>query len=197
MNTPPFLRRIARTHPWAVRGLLLGLVAWVVTCFALGYRLPWFDRHPDWGHFPTLTNPRLAVEEIPDSTFAACYNHRFSLPDDDRISYPYRANLKNVSSLGVQVTDNRFNFGLYIRLIPGPNDPGNEQGSPNSWRPRFWVTGYEYLELTLGGEKGNFKSLGYYGHTQLTQIYQYNYPTHQQDTLFLRCWGKDYRVYVR
>ena len=38
---------------------------WVGACFALGYRLPWFDRHPSWGEFPHLTNPRLVVEESP------------------------------------------------------------------------------------------------------------------------------------
>ena len=78
----PFLRRFARTHPWAVRGLLLWFVAWVGTCFALGYRLPWFDRHPSWSEFPTLTNPRLAVEEIPDSVFARQYGHRFPYPEE-------------------------------------------------------------------------------------------------------------------
>ncbi|MDO7847266.1 hypothetical protein Q5H92_12915 [Hymenobacter sp. M29] len=76
------LARVARAHPHTVRWLAGGGVVWVGLCFALGYRLPAFDRHPDWRGFPALNNPHLVVEEIPDSIFGHRYSHRFPYPSE-------------------------------------------------------------------------------------------------------------------
>ena len=202
MNTPSFFRRfarVARTHPWAVRGLLLGLVAWVVTCFALGYRLPWFDRHPDWGYFPTLTNPRLVVEEIPDSVFAPRYGHRFHLlsNNEEEEFYSRSSSLKNLYSLGYQVTENAFHLDWEFDLYFGGNPAGTGIERDNLWEPGFRNKGYEYMEVRLGQERGYFKGRATSNFPALGYFHQYNYPMNQQDTLYLRCWNTNYGLHVR
>ena len=165
MNTPAFLRRfarVARTHPRATRWLAGGLVAWVGACFALGYRLPWFDRHPDWGEFPHLTNPRLVVEEIPDSVFAPRYSHRFPYPEEAdslgrRVEFyhNYATNLRSIRSIGYQPTSNELHLNLDFFHWSGPADLGvYSPRQPNG----FYCFGYEYLTLTLTDEVANFKS---------------------------------------
>jgi hypothetical protein len=196
-----WLTRLVRTRPKAISLLVGAGLAWVGLCFALGYRLPWFDQHPDWGFFPALNNPRLVVEEIPDSIFAPRYSRRFPYPatadsTGQTVEFyeQYRTNIKNVRSVGFQVTDNDFEPGFHLRLWPGPTDPGT--GSQHL-RTGFYNFGYEYLELRLGEERGFFKTQATAGVTTLEDFYQYNQPATRQDTLFLRYNRSNYRVYRR
>jgi hypothetical protein len=194
------LVRLASAHPTAVRWLVGAVVAWVGLCFALGCRLPWLDRHPDWPQFPHLTTPRLVVEEIPN--FEERYGHRFPFvlarpwAEQGYFSDVYRTNLRNVRSLGFQVTDNRFEPGFSLRLHwPGPNSVGRRDDSPT--RIGFHNKGYEYLEIRLGHESCFFKLTSFGPHNEIARFYQYNYPRTIQDTLYLRFGDDDWRVVYR
>lgn len=200
---PAFFRplaRLARAHPVAFRYAVGTPLAWVALCFALGYRLPWFDRHPDWPQFPYQTNPRLVVEEIPD--FEEHYGARFpfvlarqSVQQWD-FSDVYRTNLRNVRSLGYRVTENHFEPSLSLRIHwTSPNDPGRSDNAPA--RFGFYNKGYEYLEIRLGQETGFFKLPAAGSHNAISTFYQHNYPRTIRDTLYLHSWDTDWRVVYR
>ncbi|MBJ6107843.1 hypothetical protein JAO73_02390 [Hymenobacter sp. BT523] len=169
-------------------------------CFALGYRLPWRDRHPDWPAFPRTTNPRLVVEKIPD--FAARYGRRFPAvlarpwARQDDFADVYRLNLRHVRALGYQVTENhfepRFSLGLHWT---SPNDPGRSEGLPT--RVGFYTEGYVYVQLRLGEETACFKLPSFGPEGEMVRFYQYNVPRSCGDTLYLRYWDSDYRVVCR
>ncbi|MBF9143940.1 hypothetical protein [Hymenobacter properus] len=236
-----FVARVARAHPRTMWRLAGGLMVWIAICFALGYRLPYVDRHPDWRGFPALSNPHFVVEEIPDFTFAQRYNHRFPYPseaamvvrrgrlvgmDSDstveitsgyvvrkgrltgidsavdieitsgwELYDNYRRNLKNIRSVGFQVTENEFDSDIHIHLWGS----GNDVGRPSEpWSPGFRKFGYEYMQLNLGGETAYFKDEQSSQSTALDGFYQYNVPTSRQDTLYLR-YGPtktNYRIYL-
>jgi hypothetical protein len=194
------LARHARARPVATRCAVGIPAVWAALCFALGYRLPWWDRHPDWPAFPHLTNPRLVVEQIPD--FAARYGRRFpavlARPWAKQDDFPdvYRANLRHVRLLGYQVTENYFEPRFSLRLHwTSPNDPGRREGFPT--RVGFYTEGYAYLQLTIGGETGRFKLASFGPEGELARFYQYNYPRALGDTLYVRYWDADYRVVYR
>jgi hypothetical protein len=176
-------------------GLVAGLVA---LAFSLGYRLPWFDRHPDWQEFPHLTNPHLMVAQVPD--FARRYGHRFHLPEP--VVYPsdglwfdkyYQPNLRNVRTLGFQQTGNTFIVDLHLGFGNG-TAPGRDSPATPAL---FFPTGYEYLEVSLAGKKAYCKQKVAERNTSLVDYYQYNYPAAPTDTLFLRYSGVDYYVTLR
>ncbi|KAA9327088.1 hypothetical protein F0P96_17770 [Hymenobacter busanensis] len=198
---------------WMQR-LLVALALWLALCFALGYRLPWFDRHPSWPEVPYLepsefrrvSNPRIAVQWLPD--FPQRYGHRFRFPgqaeDSSRTFFTdvYRRNLRDIRYLGRQRTDNEFESYFRPYIYPGPRDPG----VPSIGRKGMWFDqyGYEYYQLRIGPETGGFKiHAPYYGSDSasdtllLDNFYQYNSPRSARDTLFFRYDGLDYRAYVR
>ena len=39
-------------------------VIYIIIIFSLGYKIPWFDKHPDWSEFPKHTNANVVIEEI-------------------------------------------------------------------------------------------------------------------------------------
>jgi hypothetical protein len=245
-TTSSFLRWVAglpRAHPLATRWLVGGGLGWVALCFALGYRLPAFDRHPAWRGFPALGNPYLVVEEIPDSLFGPRYSHRFPYPseaamvvrrgtfvgmdldstveitsgyvvrngwlvgrdsaadieitDGLELYDDYRRNLKNIHSVGFQVTENDFRSGIRWPLSSWTGVA--EMGRPREhWKPGFRKFGYEHLQLRLGDVTGHFKDQQSSESTALDGFYQYNHPASRRDTLYLR-YGPNktnYRVYV-
>jgi hypothetical protein len=181
------------------RRALLVASALVAGAYALGYRLPGFDRHPTWPEFPGLNNPRLVVTEIPD--FEERYSRFYRLPApalrlDGGYHFDdyYRTNLKNVRALGFQQTGNEFELDLRFHGLAGGN---NADQPPTPSSRGFHPSGYQYLELTLAGEKGYCKGVQYQTGNTLATFYQYNYPATVRDTLFLRFRGLDYCVYVR
>ena len=185
--------------PWRRLGwLAAGLLA---LAYANGWRPPGPDRHPDWPQFPRLTNPRLVVAEIPD--FARRYGRHYHLPAAavaaaapivvSRFEAYYRANLRNVRSLGYRRTGNGFSWGGRGLSLGGNERGPAEHLEPPHFRPR----GYEYLVLELAGTTGYFKDEVYEDDTFLPYFYQYNYPAAATDTLFLRSFSRDYRVYMR
>jgi hypothetical protein len=107
----------------------------------------------------------------------------------------YRRNLKNIHSVGFQVTENNFNSDIHIHLNWG----GNDMGRPREpWNPGFRKFGYEYLQLRLGDVTGHFKDQESSESTALDGFYQYNHPASRRDTLYLR-YGPhktNYRVYI-
>ena len=178
--------------------VLAGISAWAGLCFALGYRLPQPDRHPDWPQVPRLSNPHLVVELIPD--FAERYGRRFPfvLARQGRqqwnFSDVYQINLRNVRSLGYCITDNDFE-GLSFRVTSGGNDVGRSGGSPT--RFGFRNEGVEYLQLQLGTEHGGFNYPFRGTPNGLVDFYQYNDPKRVEDTLYLRNLNADWRVVYR
>jgi hypothetical protein len=176
--------------------LLVGLVA---LAFALGYRLPWMDRHPEWEYFPGLTNPHLVVEEIP--AFDSIYGRRFPFTREGvaAMFYDdcYRTNLQQVRSVGYQVTGNEFVSGIHWPLSswPGAADMGHPDDLPV--RRGFKTEGYQYLSLQLGSQVGYFKDRFRETPTALTQFYQYNHPRTTRDTLYLRYREFSYRIFYR
>jgi hypothetical protein len=194
------LSRILRTglvaHWRRTLPLLGGLVA--LACW-LGYRLPGFDAHPTWPAFPGLDNPHLVVKQVPD--FEQRYGHRYQLPApalrlDGGYHFEdyYRTNLRNVRALGFQQTGNAFEWDLRFHGLAGGN---NADQPPTPSSRGFHPSGYQYLELTLAGERGYCKGAQYQTGNTLATFYQYNYPTTRRDTLFIRFRGLDYCVYVR
>jgi len=176
--------------------LLVGLVA---LTFSLGYRLPWMDRHPDWEYFPGLTNPHLVVEQIP--AFDSIYGRRFPFTRKgvQAISYRdcYRTNLQQVRSVGYQVTGNEFVSGIHWPLSAwsGSADIGHPNDLPV--RRGFKTEGYQYLSLQLGSQVGYFKARFWWTPSALIRFYQYNHPRTTRDTLYLRYWDTNWRVFYR
>jgi hypothetical protein len=195
--------RRARAHPVATRYVVGVPLAWAAVCFALGYRLPFFDRHPSWPEFPGLTNPRLVVEPLPN--FEEEYGHRFPFVlarqsvQQWHFQDVYRTNLRNVRSLGTRITGNDFVSGISINTnlnLGGGNDVGRQV--PTTFLVRCDNEGYEYLELHLGTEAGRFKE-PFYNHRYLplTKFYQYNQPRSLRDTLYFRYDHTDWRLVYR
>jgi len=191
----PFMKRISRRTIRLI-GLGGGLV---VLTFALGYRLPWVDRHPDWPAFPGLTNPHLVVEQIPQ--FDSIYGRRFPFTREGvrAMSYAdcYRTNLQQVRSLGYQITHNGFRSGIRWPLSSwaGVADIGHPDDLPET--RGFIPDGYQYLSLQLGSQVGYFKARFRETPTALTRFYQYNYPRTTRDTLYLRHWDTNWRIFYR
>ena len=178
--------------------VLAAALAWTGLCFALGYRLPQPDRHPDWRHFPYLSNPRLVVEEIPD--FAERYGHRFPFvlarQEGERWYFEevYRTNLRNIRSLGYCTTGNDFE-GLSFRVTSGGNDVGRSGVSPSQFG--FHQEGYQYLQVKLGTEVGGIKEPFRDSSNAMVTFYQYNNPNTTRDTLYLHRWDTDWRIVYR
>jgi hypothetical protein len=179
---------------------LIGLVGGVVAlAFGLGYRLPWFDRHPDWQEFPHLTNPHLVVEEIQE------YDHRLSFPTprtgvkDMNFSDTYCTNLRAVRSLDRQITQNDFESGIRMPFSywPSPAEMGHSAADAPPQELGFVPGGYEYLSVQFGPEVGYFKGRFSGASTTLARFYQYNQPRTIRDTLYLRYWRNDWRIFYR
>jgi len=171
----------------------------VALAFGLGYRLPGADSHPDWPAFPGLTNPHLVVEEIP--AFDSLYGRRFPFTREGvrAMSYAdcYRTNLHQVRSLGYQITNNDFRSGIRWPLSSwtGVADIGHPDDLPE--RRGFIPDGYQYLSLHLGSQVGYFKARFRETPTALTRFYQYNRPRTTRDTLYLRHWETNWRIFYR
>ena len=197
-------RRLGRwlaAHRGRLALLVLGLALALGLACATGWRPPGPDRHPGWSRFPHLTNPRLVAEEIPD--FAARYGRRYHLPaaavaearpvEAYWFGPYYRTNLTDVRRLGYRRTGNDFSWGGR-----GISLGGNERGPARGLEPpHFRPEGYDYLELRLGELVGYFKEEVYENKISLPYFYQYNHPAAATDTLFLRYYSGDYRVYAR
>ena len=189
------MKRISHRTRWLV-GLGVGLVA---LSFALGYRLPWVDQHPDWPEFPDLTNPHLVVEGIP--AFDSIYGRRFPYPREgvDAMFYDdsYRTNLQQVRLLGYQITGNEFESGIHWPLSSwsGGADIGHPDDLPV--RRGFRPEGYKYLSVQLGSQVGYFKARYWGTSTVLNRFYQYNHPRSTRDTLYLRYFDQNYRIFYR
>jgi hypothetical protein len=179
---------------------LIGLAGGIVAlAFGLGYRLPGFDRHPDWQEFPHSTNPHLVVEEIPN--FDSIYGRRFpfSRKGAAAMFYDdcYRTNLHHVRLLGYQITHNDFRSGI---RMPLSSWTGVAEQNHSDSRPRkrgFIPGGYQYLSLQLGSEVGYFKGLFTKGFDYRSLFYQYNHPRTTRDTLYLRHWDQNWRIFYR
>jgi hypothetical protein len=189
------MKRISRRTRWLM-GLGSGLVA---LSFALGYRLPGADRRPGWPSFPDLTNPHLVAETIP--AFDSLYGRRFPFTRKgvDAISYDdcYRTNLQQIRSLGYQVTEHDFESGIHWPLSSwsGGADIGHPDDLPK--RRGFIPGGYQYLSIQLGSQVGYFKARFWGAPRTLTQFYQYNHPRTTRDTLYLRYWDHNWRIFYR
>jgi hypothetical protein len=186
-----------RTHRLLlVLSLAAGLGA---LTFGLGYRLPGVDRHPDWQEFPHLTNPHLVVEEIPQ--FDSLYGRRFPFTREGvaaaNFADCYRTNLHQVRAVGYQITDNDFRSGIRIPLSSwtGVAEMGHSDTRPQE--SGFIPEGYQYLSVQLGAEIGYFKGGIRGASTTLTRLYQYNQPRTIRDTLYLRYWENDWRIFYR
>jgi hypothetical protein len=199
-------REIALLLAQGLRALAGGLLRWLLTywqrllatlfilvafAFAVGYRLPQPDAHPDWHEFPHLTSTHFVVELIPD--FDARYGPRYQLPDafqhDGVVDSP---RVTAVRVLGYRVKQNTFQVGATNGLT---NSGRYTLYPPTGWC--FNQLGETYLEVNVAGEKGYFK--GWYSSYEppLRFIYQYNQPTRRQDTLLLHIDGDDYRLFLR
>jgi hypothetical protein len=158
----------------------------------MGYQVPQADVHPDWPKFPQLKTKHLVVERIPD--FDSLYGRRYRLRAAVWLGFPDAVDSLPVTAvrvLGHRVYKNSFqatvanlysNSGRYA-------GPVAEQG--------FNQYGDEYLEINLSGEKGYFKDIYASYDPPLYFFHQYNQPTSQQDTLFLRVVSDDYRIFIR
>jgi hypothetical protein len=182
------------------RLLLIGLAGGLIAlAFSLGYRLPGADRHPDWQEFPHLTNPHLVVEEIQD------YDHRRYFPTPREgvkamdFSDSYRTNLRAVRTIGYQITHNDFELGIQMPFSswPSPAEMGHSAADASPQELGFVPGGYEYLSVQFGSEVGHFKGRFSGASTTLTQFYQYNHPRTIRDTLYLRYWENDWRIFYR
>jgi hypothetical protein len=177
-------------------GLVGGFVA---LSFALGYSLPGVDQHADWPEFPNLTNPHLVVEYIPafDSIYGRCFPYPRGGVDAMFYDDSYRTNLQQVRSVGYQVTGNEFESGIHWPLSSwsGVADMGHSDDlpEPRGFRPK----GYQYLSVHLGSQVGYFKNHFRWTPTALTLFYQYNYPRSTRDTLYLRYYDHNYRIFYR
>ena len=197
--------RLARAHPRATRWLAGGALAWVAACFALGYRLPGFDQHPDWPEFPQTTNPRLVVEPIPDEEFEYRYAHRFPQVLGRQRTWQrfhqwdlddlYGTNLHNIRLLGFQATENRFeeHFLPHLYWNLGTPNGGNERDNPEQ-NTRFYQKGYEYFKIYNFKQNGYFKIKSHSEHTWLESFYQYNVPKNTSDTLYINYFSDNWRV---
>lgn len=180
-----------------LRRALLALGGWAALCLLLGYRLPGFDRHPEWPELPQVTNPRFVIETIPDTTFDKQYGQRFQRPIEfSNSSKDYAASIRNVRFLDYQVMSNEFHSGISFKLYLGGNSTIRTDPYPTPTM-RFSQRGHEYYELMLGKEKACFKDYYYSPFPPLLLFYQYNYPRSEQDTLFLYSTPHNYRIYLR
>jgi hypothetical protein len=74
-----------------------------------------------------------------------------------------------------------------------------EMGRSETWPQErgFLPGGYQYLSIQLGSEVGYFKGRFGGASNTLTQFYQYNQPRTTHDTLYLRYWESDWRIFYR
>jgi hypothetical protein len=181
----------------------VGIISFILLMFAFDYKIPWFDKHPDWKEFPSLTNKKIVIEEI--KNFDKLYGNKYKIPELEVVSDEYnfercyRKNLKNIKSIGYRVTGNEFEYYGFLSFS-GLRDSGNSIGSSNNSDfvgASFSQNGYEYLEFTLYNQKGYFKAKKISTNTELESFYQYNYPQKENDTLFFNYVGVKYRAYIK
>lgn len=191
---------IKKKHSFKIK---IALVVFLIVIFALGYKIPWFDKHPEWGEFPLHTNQRVIIQEITDFKFK--YKNKFFIPKartalDEYTFFDYQTNLKNIQSIDFRVTDNEFRRGSALRFRSGFSNTGvSSHGQTNqSYPTTFLNLGYEYFALEVGGQKTHFKlSDAEKSTTFLVHFYQYNIPKSPKDTLFFNYFGTAYKAYVK
>jgi hypothetical protein len=186
-----------RTHRLLlVLSLAAGLGA---LAFGLGYRLPGFDRHPDWQEFPHLTNPHLVVAQI--FAFDSLYGRRFPYPSKEvaagDFSSGYRTNLHQVRSLGYQITHNDFRSGIRMPMSSWTGVAEQNHSHTLPQKRGFIPQGYQYLSIQLGSEVEYFKERFAGTSDNRELFYQYNQPSSTRDTLYLRHWNSNWRIFYR
>ena len=109
----------------------------------------------------------------------------------------YRTNLHHVRSLGYQITQNEVQLGIRgpLSAWPGVAEMGHSDSDTPPERRGFIPDGYEYLSVQLGSQVGYFKSRFRETPEALAQFYQYNQPRTTRDTLYLRYWEFNYRIF--
>lgn len=181
----------------------VGVLCYTILMFTLGYKIPWFDKHPAWKEFPYLTNKAIVIEEI--KNFDKLYGQKYRIPELEVVSDEYnfercyRKNLKNIKSIGYRITGNEFEYYGFFSFS-GLSGGGNSIGSSNNsdfYGASFSQNGYEYLEFTLNNQKGYFKAKNSSPNTELLYFYQYNNPQKENDTLFFNYVGVKYRAYIK
>lgn len=181
----------------------IGVLSYIALMFVFGYKIPWFDKHPDWNEFPSLTNKKIVIQEI--KNFDKMYGKKYRIPklevvsDSYNFERCYRNNLKNIKSIDYRTTDNKFKYRGFFNFS-GLRGGGNSTGASNNSDyngTSFSQNGYEYLEFTLNNQKGYFKAKNSLSNTVLERFYQYNYPQKENDTLFFNYSGTNYRAYLK
>ena len=181
----------------------IGVISYIILMFVFGYKIPWFDKHPDWNEFPSLTNKKIVIQEI--KNFDKMYGKKYRIPKLEVVSDAYnfercyRNNLKNIKSIDYRITDNKFKYRGFFNFS-GLRGGGNSTGASNNsdfYGSSFTQNGYEYLEFTLNNQKGYFKAKNSLSNTALERFYQYNYPQKENDTLFFNYSGTNYRAYLK
>lgn len=173
------------------RPLLTALACGTLLVFALGYRLPQADAHPDWPELPHLKSAHLVVERIPD--FDARYGSRYAIPDSLRYDGVVDSPRETaVRVLGHRVTQNAYEFGA--------TNGYSNSGRYTPYPPTGWCFnqyGEMYIEVNVAGQKGYGKWWYTSYEPPLRYVYQYNQPTKRQDTLLLHVLDEDYRIFSR
>lgn len=182
----------------------IGVISYIILMFAFGYKIPWFDKHPDWKEFPSLTNKKIVIQEI--KNFNKIYGQKYRiLPKPETASEEYdfercyKKNVKNLKTIGYRATGNEFKyygFFTFSGLRGGGNSTGASYNSDYAGAS-FSQNGYEYLEFTLNNQKGYFKAKKSSPNTELQYFYQYNYPEKENDTLFFNYVGDNYKAYLK
>ena len=195
------MKKLLQKHKKKLKILAIFIVLYIITIFLLGYKIPWFDKHPDWKEFPHITNKKIVIEEIKD--FDSIYGNRYRIPTPIIVSDEYsfgkynKTNLKNFKTIDFRVTDNKFYRDRIFKLsgMSGGNSTGSDY-SPD-FSIGFFNNGYAYLEIEVGHQKGYFKQYSYTKGEHLDNFYQYNYPKTDKDTLFFRNFKTDYKAYIK
>lgn len=182
----------------------VGVLCYIILMFVLGYKIPWFDKHPTWKEFPYLTNKAIVIEEI--KNFDKLYGNKYKIIPEPKTIYDsynfessYRNNLKNIKTIDYRITGNEFEYYGFFSFS-GLRGGGNSTGASNNScynGGSFSQNGYEYLEFTLNNERGYFKAKNSSTNTELESFYQYNYPKKQNDTLFFNYRGDKFRAYLK
>lgn len=181
--------------------IIVILAIYLLILFFLGYKIPWFDKHPDWSEFPKLSDKNFIVEEI--QNFHVKYKGIYHLPKLEThidsfwfVDY-YLKNVKNVKSIGFRTTENELEWGSFFNNFKISSGGNSNNYGKKGWPTRFIQKGYEYLELNIGSKSAFFKLPALSDDPATSYFYQYNYPQNEKDTLFIRNWLFDYRIYYK
>ena len=195
------MKKLLKKYSKKLKILVTLTFIYIVAIFSLGYKIPWFDKHPDWQEFPNLSNKNIVIEKI--ENFELDYGHKFNeipLSKNEISLFGFQSlnkeNLKNIKSINFVVTKNNFIRSSIIDISFNWNSTGRRNDFP--FEMYFYQRGIEYLEFSIGNQKGFFKAADRIrGSSYEKSFYQYNYPKTDKDTLFFRYWEHNYKAYIK